>query len=201
MTFQLQRVEPLDKYSANAFFSCPSCRKPSAAQINADLHGKQSVEITQLEGSWPRSLRDGGYLLKEMYPQPISTAAPESVPDNVRRNFVQAEEARVRKHRETAGMAYRRTLELALKDIAPELKGTLEKRIDKLAEQSRLTPDLAEWAHSVRELGNEATHDAPEPSAEDVIDLASFTKVVLEYLYTMPAKVRARSPQPGVDGK
>ena len=96
-------------------------------------------------------------------------------------------------------MAYRRSLELALKDIDAELKGTLEKRIDKLAEKGRLTVDLAEWAHSVRELGNEATHDTPEPPKEDVDDLAAFTRIVLEYLYTMPAKVRARAAEPIIE--
>jgi hypothetical protein len=93
-------------------------------------------------------------------------------------------------------MAYRRTLELALKDIAPQLKGTLEKRIDTLAKDSKLTPDMATWAHSVRELGNEATHDEPEPTDEDVADLGAFTRVVLEYLYTMPAKVLRRATAP-----
>jgi hypothetical protein len=90
-------------------------------------------------------------------------------------------------------MAFRRALELALKDKAPELKGTLQKRIDALAKETKLTPDLATWAHSVRELGNEAAHDEPEPTDEDVADLGAFTRVVLEYLYTMPAKVQRRA--------
>lgn len=114
-------------------------------------------------------------------------------PDNVARNFIQAEEAAKRNHREAAGMAYRRTLELTLKDKAPHLNGTLEKRINTLAADGKLTQDIADWAHSIRTLGNEATHDEDEPTDENVADLAAFTRVVLEYLYTMPAKVGRRA--------
>lgn len=191
MTFPILKVEPLSERDANVFFSCPACRNPSAGRIKRGSSGN-TAQITQLESSWPRSLSEAGYSMQHLYPTVAATLAPDSVPVPVERNFVQAEEARLRDHRETAGMAYRRSLELGLKDIDPALKGTLEKRIDDLAEKGRLTADLAEWAHSVRELGNEATHDTPEPTKEDVEDLASFTRVVLEYLYTMPAKVRAR---------
>ena len=90
-------------------------------------------------------------------------------------------------------MTFRRVLELTMKDKGPELKGTLEKRINKLAEEGKLTPDIAEWAHSIRVLGNEAAHDDEEPTPEDVTDLAAFTRVTLEYLYTMPAKVGRRA--------
>lgn len=93
-------------------------------------------------------------------------------------------------------MTYRRALELALKDKAPELTGTFYRRIEAMAADGRLTEAVATWAHSVRELGNEAAHDEPEPSEDDISDLAAFTRVVLEYLYTMPAKVSRRSAPP-----
>ena len=198
MTFPVLRVEALNDWSANIFFSCPGCRGPSAARIARNASSPTSL-IANLESSWPRSLGEAGYVVQQLFPAAAATLAPDSVPSAVERNFVQAEEARLRDHREAAGMAYRRSLELALKDIDPDLKGTLEKRIDKFAEGGRLTADLAEWAHSVRELGNEATHDTPEPTKDDVEDLASFTRVVLEYLYTMPAKVRARAANPGIE--
>lgn len=98
-------------------------------------------------------------------------------------------------------MQYRRCLELAMKDKAPTESGTLAKRIDKLAEAGGLTSDVATWAHSIREMGNEAAHDEHEPNPDDIEDLAAFTKVVLEYLYTMPEKVRRRARQVDADGQ
>ena len=190
MSFEVRHIERINDVSGNAFWSCPACRYPIGARIKRSLD-KQQTSIDKLY-TWPRTLREAGYLVDKTWPVSERLGAPAAVPASVARSFTQAEEARIRDHREAAGMAYRRSLELSLKDIAPSLKGTLERRIDKLALDHRLTPDLATWAHSVRELGNEAAHEDAEPTKEDTEDLAAFTRVVLEYLYTMPAKVLAR---------
>lgn len=96
-------------------------------------------------------------------------------------------------------MTYRRALELALKEKAPDLSGTFYKRIEAMSADGRLTKDVAEWAHAVRILGNDAAHEDVEPSADDIVDLAAFTRVVLEYLYTMPTKVLRRSSDPAAN--
>jgi hypothetical protein len=203
MTFTTSTIDVLSQAHGNAFFTCPSCSKPIALRFSRPVPGRTvggggspKSAPGDLHGKWKGTIADAGYNTTNVWPVHSPTAAPDSVPTAVARNFVQAEEARKRQHREAAGMAYRRALELALKDIAPDLKGTLEKRINKLAEVSKLTPDLAAWAHSVRELGNEATHDEPEPTDVDVEDLGAFTRVVLEYLYTMPEKVQKRTSKP-----
>lgn len=183
------------KHKVIGFFLCPICEKPVGAwldQFEAQSGCGTTAELVQ----WKKTVEAGGWVATEIWPAPLLPTAPLDVPERITRNFTQAEHAAVRDHREAAGMAYRRALELALKDKAPELKGTLEKRIDKLAADGRLTTDLAEWAHSVRDLGNEATHDEDEPTKEDVADLAAFTRVVLEYLYSMPAKVARRAATP-----
>ena len=203
MTFTTCTVDALGDYYGNAFFSCPGCRWPVAVTFGKLPAGRVAgaaplapkVSARDLHGSWKQTIEAAGYVIVRISPPPVQSAAPDAVPQAIARNFIQAEEARKRMHREAAGMAYRRVLELALKDLAPEQKGTLEKRIEKLAEAGRLTPDLATWAHSVRQLGNEAAHDEPEPSEEDIDDLGGFTRVVLEYLYTMPAKVRRRATE------
>jgi hypothetical protein len=198
MTFKATAIDALGEYHGNAFFTCPACRRPLALAFNSGTPVARggsipTVKAALLTGSWSRTLSEAGYTVSNVWPRLEQTAAPDAVPASVSRNFIQADEARKRDHREAAGMAYRRALELALKDRGPELSGPLQKRIDKLAATGKLTPDLATWAHSVRLLGNEATHDEPEPSEEDIDDLGAFTRVVLEYLYTMPAKVKKRT--------
>ncbi len=195
MTFPSYLVQKLSEVSGNAFFSCSACRKPVCAFFSWNSRETVQADVTDLQSNWLRTFEEAGYSIQKVWPKALASEAPDDVPAHVVRNFLQAEDARKRKHNEAAGMAYRRALELTLKDVGPDLKGTLQKRIDKLAEIQRLTPDLAQWAHSVRELGNEAAHDEPEPSEEDVDDLAAFTRILLEYLYTMPAKVRKRSPE------
>lgn len=191
MTFPIIAAEMIAELRGNVYFSCPSCRGPIAARIFRKSISNP-ISMDKL-AAYPRALDEANYEVKEVFPTRVELGAPEAVPSAVGRSFAQAEEARVRGHLEAAGMSYRRALELALKEIGPELKGTLEKRIDKLAEDHRLTPALAEWSHSVRQLGNEAAHDEPEPTVGDTKDLADFSRVVLEYLFTMPAKVRPKA--------
>lgn len=134
--------------------------------------------------------------MEKMWPEKRNTEAPSNVPLPIARNFIQAEHAATAGHRESAGMTYRRVLELTIKDRFPTGKGSLARRIHDYAAAGGLTDAMKEWADTVREIGNETAHDTTEPSEEDIQDLAAFTRVMLEYLYTMPAKVAARTPTP-----
>lgn len=179
----------------NAFYSCPVCEKPVTSLLRRTrrLDGRSPVDLN----SWPGTVQDGGYDIQLTWPKPTMPAAPNDVPEHIARNFIQAEHARQRDHREAAGMVYRRTLEVALKDIDPDGRGMLKARIDSLTKSGKLNEQMSLWAHSVRVLGNEASHDEPEPSKEDIDDLAAFVAITLEYLYTMPAKVVRRLPKKG----
>lgn len=174
------------------FFLCPVCDKPVGGWLHR-VQGVMGASSWAELHNWSQTIEKGGWTITNIWPKEQETNAPANVPPAIARNFIQAEEAAVRGHRESAGMTYRRVLELTLKDKDPDQKGTLEKRIDKLAEDNRLTPEIASWAHSIRDLGNESAHDVDEPSEDDIKDLAAFTRVVLEYLYTMPAKVMQRA--------
>lgn len=187
VSFRVSFSEQTSEGQGNIYYSCPACRKPISARVrrNAGKYAPFSAIA-----STSNSLNETGYEVVNIWPKLQEIDAPGSLPESVERSFKQAEEARARDHRESAGMSYRRSIELALKDIGPETSGTFYQRINTLAGHGKLTPALAEWAHSVRELGNEAAHDGDEPSKSDTDDLGAFSRVLLEYLYTMPAKVR-----------
>jgi uncharacterized protein DUF4145 len=56
---------------------------------------------------------------------------------------------------------------------------------------------MKSWAHQVRLIGNDAAHEADEPSSDDIDAMAAFTETLLKYLFTLPAEVKARAtPQP-----
>ncbi len=85
---------------------------------------------------------------------------------------------------------YRKTIDLGLKAIDATIKGTLEKRIDKLVDQGRLTRSIGEWAHQIRSLGNDSAHEDTPPSRDEIIALRKFTSLSLQYLFTLPEMVR-----------
>lgn len=88
---------------------------------------------------------------------------------------------------------FRRCLEIALKAHSPEIEAwKLEKRIDKLAAERKITPDMQTWAHRVRLDGNDALHEEEDFTKESATELMEFTRLLLTYMYTLPEKVKQR---------
>ncbi|PCE26239.1 hypothetical protein BWP39_17095 [Paraburkholderia acidicola] len=99
-----------------------------------------------------------------------------------------------------AAAMYRRCLEVALKAFCPDVEAwKLEKRIDKLAAENRITKDLQTWAHRVRLDGNDALHEEEQFTKEAATELAEFTRLLLIYLYTLPEKIKRRIRPPAAE--
>jgi hypothetical protein len=68
----------------------------------------------------------------------------------------------------------------------------LKEEIDDLAARGLILPVMQEWAHEVRELGNESTHPKPgtkgtsQGDAKDVVEFLSFLMTVM---YTLPKQI------------
>lgn len=135
------------------------------------------------------NLRESGFGLMEVFPQPIEIIAPDFVPDPIASQFVQAEKALQAKLFDPAGMAFRRTLEVAVKTLDPDSKGTLQARIEALVEKQIVPKAVGDWAHVIRDLGNDATHEPQPFSEESATTLRNFAWAFLEYAFSMPRKV------------
>lgn len=87
---------------------------------------------------------------------------------------------------------FRRALDVGLKQFPSEIEAwRLEKRIDKLADAGSITRDIQKWAHKIRLEGNEAVHELENPTKEQATELKLFTELLLTYLFTLPARVKA----------
>ena len=87
---------------------------------------------------------------------------------------------------------FRKSLDVALKKVHPEGKGTLEKRINLLPDALGITPAMKAWAHNIRDLGNDAAHEE-EPFTEDEAKaLQSFSELFLTYVFTLPGMIEER---------
>jgi hypothetical protein len=97
---------------------------------------------------------------------------------------------------DAAGTMFRKALDVGLKRIHPEGKGTLEKRINGLPDTIGITPAMKEWAHSIRDLGNDAAHEEEPFSEADAKALQAFTETFLTYTFTLPGMIEERKPKP-----
>lgn len=124
------------------------------------------------------------------YPEAKAVTAPEHISAAVRRCFLQAGEAALRNHFDAAGSMYRKSIDLATKELDINLAGKLLfQRINALHAAGKLTDDLKEWAHQVRLDGNDATHEEEELTVDDIKTLASFSELFLTYTFTLPRKI------------
>ena len=116
--------------------------------------------------------------------------APEHISPEVKRAFLQGEHNRQQRHYDAAGAMFRKALDVATKQKMPESKEMLAKRLRAMKEAGMLTADIADWAEHIKTLGNEATHDADEPTQQDIDDLANLTRMTLIYLFEMPERIK-----------
>ena len=124
--------------------------------------------------------------------------APSEWPPEVGRFWVQARRSLDDENWDAAAVMARSALQLAFRQEAAE-GSSLKAEIDSLVTMRVLSPIMGQWAHEVRELGNDSAHPKPGQSPttpEDARDIVQFLDYCLNYLYTIPhqiAEYRKRS--------
>jgi len=167
---------------------CNACFQPVCFVIDQTTDGRRhGLHFTQIEGD---ILRSDYFALTAMYPPTNIDETPRGVPDGVAKAFRQAAGCRAGGHYDAAAGMYRKAMELALKAFSPDIAAwKIEKRIDKMAAEHRITPELQSWAHELRLDGNEAVHGEDEATKEITDQMHEFCKFLLIYLYTLPVQV------------
>lgn len=169
------------------FGRCSGCSGPIAVQMKHRSLGHWDTKNIHED-----LFRHADLATVAVWPEAHKNSAPNAVPEKVGRNFLEAADARSRGSWNAACGMYRRTMEIALKEFAPDVEAwKLEKRIDKLATEHRITPDIQKWAHELRLDGNEALHGDGDADQEMTDQMHHLTHFLLVYLYTLPADIEA----------
>lgn len=169
-------------------FMCNNCHHPVVALILS----RMAMNPSELHGNLLAAAPQAAMDVQRIIPEPQATDVPQHCPENVARAFEQAASAIRRNEWDSAGAMDRRALELATKNLAPEhATKTLAARIDALANAGKLTPDLKEWAHSLRFLGNDAVHEEDGIPKDEAVQGHELTRFILTYVYTLPTQVAA----------
>lgn len=127
-----------------------------------------------------------------VYPEGPKNDVPDNIPEPVAKAYVQAAGSRRAGHLDAACAMYRKAMELSLKAFSPDIDlWKIEKRIDRMAAENRITPELQAWAHELRLDGNEAVHGDDEATVEMTDQMHEFCRFLLIYLYSLPAQVEA----------
>lgn len=119
---------------------------------------------------------------------------PAHVPETIVAEFNEAQDCFMTGSLQAASMMYRRTLELATKDIAPEFKNdTLDQRIKKMRDKHMIIPALADWFLALKNAGNSTNHDEGKIPYEEAESIKEVTRMFLIYLYELPKEIERLS--------
>ena len=168
-------------YHWNTLFTCRKCREGIVAKFAANSHADPSNC-----GGDPR---DDGYQLMAVYPSPTRLEAPDHVPPDLTKDYIEGLDSLRSVKLTSAGMMFRRVLDIATKRLAPEQNdGTLYNRILYLEKTGKITPELRGLADRIRLDGNEAVHEENFDETK-VAQLKEFTHLFLLYTFTLPQLV------------
>ena len=125
-----------------------------------------------------------------LYPN-VSRLPAKGIPDPVYRAYEQALKCFSASSYEASALMCRRCLE-ALCKFNSAHGGTLHARLDSLSKSGLIDKRLAEWAHGIRAIGNEAAHDTDtELTKDDARDALDFTEALLLYIFALNARFSA----------
>lgn len=169
-------------------FICPACELGVFAVAERKQTALAPMEIGGL-------LTDSGYKIHKVFPERRPIEAPEHTPDHVARPFIQALDNLRRSNWDAAGAMCRKALDVATKQIAAGQgvhAAVLKQRIDKLAAAHLIPPSLREWAHIIRDDGNDAAHDEDPFTESEASELVAFTELFLQYVFSLPGMLEER---------
>lgn len=179
----------------NVFFACNGCNGGVVVKVasnwEAGPHGLSRNIVVPGEIYSERG-DIGTFVEVTSYPHPPSHAAPDHVPGGIAAAYIEASENLYRKKFETSQMLSRKALDLATKRLLPGSRKSLYHRIEELKDAGKITAEMGEWAHIVRDEGNGSVHDEAEVTREDAAELLAFTETFLMYAFTLPGMIERR---------
>jgi hypothetical protein len=185
VAMRVVQVVMAEAFRPNLYLCCPNCKLPSCAR------GYSSTNLSAHDMlSRDSNTQDLKVTIEQLWPQIPAPLIPDHLPEAATRSLLQAEtNFRQPKHEEAAAVMYRKALEVGLKTIDPELKGTLAQRIKSLADAGQLTRELADWAREIKNLGNDGAHELDAIDRDELTQMRGLVGMVLQYLFTLPEQV------------
>ena len=204
MTFDLTQTHLLGmeygwQHICEAFSVCRNCNRSTVFVLEqSEIEANQIIEkkgLLALPGSLNRYFRVKRYIgLRDT----SKVSPPEHVPRDIEAAFREGATCLVTECPNAAATMFRLCLDLATRPLLPEqningLNATVRRnlglRLAWLLDNNLLPGALRELSVAVKDDGNDGAH-AGTLSMEDAEDIADFTVVLLERMFTEPKRIQ-----------
>jgi hypothetical protein len=189
-----------DKLATYQIF-CPFCVERGHFKIQHHVHkenaaGKKlNYDVLECENCanltmafWSPARHEKFHNYLTIPPSRTTNSFPKHWPEDVGRHWLQAQRSIEGKNWDAASLMARSAVQLIMR--YQKAKGSnLKSQIDDLSEKGILPPVMKDWAHEVRDLGNESAHPTPGAqgaSASDAKDVVEFLGFLLRFTYNLP---------------
>ncbi|HHN8583776.1 DUF4145 domain-containing protein [Providencia rettgeri] len=191
-----------DERCYDVAFTCRSCSGSGIAVVHSNDSYAPLHTTSQSTSNVVLSLdaaKNRKFAISEIIPEIKSHEAPENTPERAAKFFIESKDDFQRGRYETSVMNCRKVIDISTKYLMGESVRdiNLNKRINTLFEQGKITEQMNSWAHIVRIDGNGAAHSDEEISKEEAEQILGFTEVFLMYSFTLPAMIERRRSESG----
>ena len=201
-----QQIDESDIREACAVSRCPLCSSPLLIvfrALSAVITDAMRMEREKGYGglAYLRMVPKTTVSVVATYPVSDPPAAHPTWPEKIRTPFIDLQAMlKEKRHPSFIIGGCGTVLDVATKHLGAK-NGTLEKRIDKLAEMNVVTGTLKDWAHALRLDRNAALHEF-EGTQESALEMVEFIKLFLHVAFELPAAIAAKSGEEGapIDG-
>lgn len=203
--FEVRTYYENKKYRDESIFSilatCNTCDCSIISDITVHDSNSYNAELikqfrAKLDSSTYYNLNEAYHGRIKFQPNnQLEAEIPEYLPERVIDELKTAEELYMQVQAKpnfikVSGNAYRTTLERALCELAEnDAQARLNKRIENLFDNGKLTKDLKNFALHMRSLSGDASHTYNDFSLEELNELRLFTQLFLRYTFTLPAMI------------
>jgi len=180
------------------FSPCGKCWQPVTAKVTAAAYANASQYssfISSFDGAInkPYDLAAGGLSIALVQPPSHREAVPPHLSEAVAKAFKSAERNfSTEDGEDAAAMLYRRSIDVAIREKHPEIKGNLAPRIEKLVTLGLLPPSMKDWSDQIRLIGNDGAHEPEGVTREELVPMRGFTEAFLRYFISIPFEVALR---------
>lgn len=181
------------------FCVCKNCFKSTTFKLSIKNYedrdlARDAKKILKLEFSLNNIMKIEGYVnIRNM----VAQSAPKFTPENIEKVFKEGSESVVGGCPNAAAAMFRLCVDLVTKSLLPpedvdginkNIRRNLKPRLDWLFKTNILHKDLEILSDCIREDGKDGVHDGTLTS-EDAKNLMDFTSLLLERLFTVPARL------------
>ncbi len=114
----------------------------------------------------------------------------EAVPEDVERLYEEARRCAGQRNYTAALMVGRKVLMNVAVRHGAEPGKQFAYYVDELEKRGLITGPMRGWVDEIRELGNDANHELPEPTEDQAKDLVNFVGFLLKVVFEYPSKQR-----------